>query len=250
MSLKYVSFAARIVRPNLLQWEGLFFGIFRPAFGNTVITLLLLLLSSWSTVSMAQSSAQSMASAASQSASATAEILVTKRVAVLREAPGDAARGLQSLVGQTVVTKLNERSGPWVQVRYEGTVGWLHLFDVASANHASTSASTSSVGSTVGSAATGFLRGVTGLFNRGSAGQGTTVATATVGIRGLGAEDLASAQPNVAAVDQMDAQRTEAATAQNFGTALGLRTHKLEVLVAGSTLGADNANGQSTEVPR
>jgi Bacterial SH3 domain len=194
-----------------------------------------------------QPSTPSTATAVSQSAGGAVESLVTKRVAVMRDAPGDAARALQSLVGQTAVTKLAGRSGPWVQVQHDGTVGWLHMFDLAAASHSSPS----SVGTTVSSAATGLLRGVTGLFNRGSGGQGTTVATATVGIRGLGAEDLANAQPNLAAVDQMDAQRTEAVVAQRVGTALGLRTHKLDVLVAASAGGgADVSTNKSTEVAR
>ena len=59
------------------------------------------------------------------------------------------------------------------------------------------------VGAQAGTAAAGSntatsgLRSLGGLFGGGS----STTATATVGIRGLSAEDIANAQPNPAAVD-------------------------------------------------
>jgi len=71
--------------------------------------------------------------------------------------------------------------------------------------------------STAGSAAAGALRGLSNFFNRGSAqGGNNTAATSTVGIRGLGAEDLANAQPNTQAVLQMEALRADAAQATRF----------------------------------
>jgi len=64
-------------------------------------------------------------------------------------------------------------------------------------------------------AVTGALRGITSLFNRGNAAP-TTLATSTIGIRGLGAEDIANAQPNLAAVGQMEALRQDEAQARRF----------------------------------
>ena len=72
-----------------------------------------------------------------------------------------------------------------------------------------------------GNAATGALRGLTSFF-----GKGTTAApasgTSTIGIRGLGAEDIANAQPNLAAVGQVEAMRQNAAQARQFATSAAL----------------------------
>jgi hypothetical protein len=56
------------------------------------------------------------------------------------------------------------------------------------------------------------------------------VATSTVGIRGLGAEDLANAQPNLAAVAQADANRANAAQARQFAGSASLGSRQVEPL--------------------
>ena len=73
-----------------------------------------------------------------------------------------------------------------------------------------------------GNAVTGALRGITSLFNRGSAGNPATLPTSTIGIRGLGAEDLANAQPNPAAVGQMESLRLDEAQARSFAAEAAL----------------------------
>ncbi|MEP6770719.1 MAG: SH3 domain-containing protein, partial [Polaromonas sp.] len=133
------------------------------------------------------------------------EAVLIKRAAQLREAPGEAARAVAPLPVQTSVTRLGERQGAWVKVRMaDGTSGWVHMFDITSA-------------SSQGSAGTSALRSLSSFFNKGSAqAPGGAVATSTVGIRGLGAEDLANAVPNLAAVAQADANRVDAAQARQF----------------------------------
>ncbi|MBX3588625.1 MAG: SH3 domain-containing protein [Ramlibacter sp.] len=146
---------------------------------------------------------------------AQTEAAVIRRTAELREAPGATSRSLAALPAQTPVTRLGGREGPWVQVKTEaGVTGWVHLFDMGAPG---TSAQPSG-----GNAATGALRSLTGFFNRRSSGGGNSAATPTVGIRGLGAEDLANAQPNLEAVGRMEALRQNETQARRFASAAAL----------------------------
>lgn len=153
---------------------------------------------------------------------AAEEAAVTRRATELREAPGGAGRSLASLPAQAPVTRLDQRQGPWVQVRTEGgATGWLHLFDVAPAT-AAASGDSGGVAAGVGNA----LRGVTGLFGRPAPQPASTAA----GIRGLGAEDLAQAQPDPAAVKRMEAARQSDAEARAFASRAALRPAAVEPL--------------------
>lgn len=148
------------------------------------------------------------------------EAMLTKRSTMLRDAPAATATSLADLPAQSPITRLPTRQGPWVQVRTAaGVTGWVHLFDVASATEQSSVASTAS----------GALRGLTNFFNRGNTAAPTT-ATATVGIRGLSAEDLTNAQPNMAALAQAEAQRQDANQARKFAADAALRTQTVAPL--------------------
>lgn len=146
---------------------------------------------------------------ASALAHAQPESVLVKRTTELREAPGEASRSVAALAARTPVTRSGARQGAWIQVRTtEGASGWVHMFDVAPASSAAAP-----------SAGANALRGLTSFFNKGSAQGGATTATSTVGIRGLGAEDLARAQPNMAAVAQADTLRMDADQARQRGGA-------------------------------
>lgn len=159
-------------------------------------------------------------------AQAQTEPLVTKRSTELRESPSEGARSLAQLPARTPLNRLKDRSGPWVQVQVRpvaagseaGASGWIHMFDLGAPTAVSTT--TGTAGNDTG--ASSLLRGVTGFFNRGSASQGSTVATSTVGVRGLSAEDLARATPNPAAVDQVETWRVDATAAKRFATTSSL----------------------------
>ena len=155
-------------------------------------------------------------------AQAQSDALITKRAAELRDGPTDGARSLASLPPQTSVTRLALRQGPWLQVKTAaGQTGWVHMFDIG----------TLPSQSTAGSTAAGALRGLSNFFNRGSAqGGNNTAATSTVGIRGLGAEDLANAQPNTQAVSQMEGLRADAAQATRFASEAAWVTRAVEPL--------------------
>jgi hypothetical protein len=143
-----------------------------------------------------------------------------KRTTELREAPGDASRSLAALPAEAAVTRLGERQGPWVRVRTAANAtGWVHLFDIGTPT-----------GST-GNAASGALRSVAGFFSKPAA-QRSTTPTATLGIRGLGAEDLAQAQPDPAAVGRMEALRANEAQARQYARAAALTTVPVEPLPA------------------
>lgn len=142
------------------------------------------------------------------------EPAVMKRAAELRESPGEAGRSLAPLAAAAPVTRLEGRQGPWIQVRNAaGATGWVHMFDVGPATGAAQPPG--------GNAATGALRGVTSLFNKSSS-QRAYSPTSTIGIRGLGAEDLAQAQPNAAAVAQMEGLRQSESQARAFATEASL----------------------------
>ena len=150
------------------------------------------------------------------------EAMLTKRPTTLRDAPAATAATLANLPAQSAITRLPTRQGPWVQVRTAaGATGWVHLFDVASATEQGTVANT----------AAGALRGLTNFFNRGNTAAATTP-TATVGIRGLSAEDLSSAQPNMAALAQAEGQRQDANQARKFAADAKLRTQTVAPLPA------------------
>ena len=152
---------------------------------------------------------------------AQTEGLVAKRATELRDGPGDTAKSIATLPAQTALTRLPARQGPWVQVKAaSGQTGWVHMFDMG----------TPGTTSTVASTAQGALRGLTNLFNRGSAQSTAGSPTSTVGIRGLGAEDIANAQPNLAALAQADTMRMDAAQAKRFAAEAPLAARTVEAL--------------------
>ncbi|MEO6293259.1 MAG: SH3 domain-containing protein [Burkholderiaceae bacterium] len=163
-------------------------------------------------------------------AHAQSDAVLLKRATELREAPGESARSLAALAVRAPLVRSGARQGAWIQVRTaEGTSGWVHMFDVGSAATAEAPG-----------AGTNALRGLTSFFNRGSAQGGATTATSTVGIRGLGAEDLARAQPDMAAVAQADALRMDADQTRQFASGAALITRPVEALPAPAAVPATN----------
>ncbi|MES2401432.1 MAG: SH3 domain-containing protein [Pseudomonadota bacterium] len=151
---------------------------------------------------------------------AQSEAVTIKRASQLRDAPGEASKGLAPLAVQTSVTRLAERQGPWIRVRLtDGTQGWVHMFDIT--------ATSSAQGSNAG---TGALRSITGFFNRGSAQGNAGPATSTVGIRGLGAEDIANSQPDLTAVTLLDNARLDASQARQFASIASLSSRSIATL--------------------
>lgn len=153
-------------------------------------------------------------------AHAQADTVTIKRATELRETPGETSRSLAPLAVQTPVTRVGPRQGPWIEVRTaQGSNGWVHMFDVGS-----------NLPVQGGNTATGALRGLTSFFGRSSAAPAPTTATATIGIRGLGAEDIANAQPDLEAVTRAEGMRQDASQARQFGAAAQLAALVVEPL--------------------
>jgi hypothetical protein len=153
---------------------------------------------------------------------ALGETVQIKRAAQLREGPSESSRSMMALALQTSVVRLGDKQGAWIKVSApDNTQGWVHMFDVTSS--AAGTATTGNVG-------TSALRGITNFFNRGTAQPGNNVATSTLGIRGLGAENLNNAQPNVAAVAQAEALRVDAAQARQFASGASLVVRSVDPL--------------------
>ncbi|HQY38473.1 MAG TPA: SH3 domain-containing protein [Giesbergeria sp.] len=151
-------------------------------------------------------------------AQAQQDAAVIKRATDLREGPAQTSASLGALAADSSVSRTGERKGSWVKVQTpQGAAGWVHMFDLgAQAGSAPASGS-----------ATSGLRSLGGLF--GGSGS-TTTATSTVGIRGLGAEDIANAQPNPAAVKDAEKLRVSSEQAQRFASASALRAQRVDPL--------------------
>lgn len=157
---------------------------------------------------------------------APADTIQTKRAAELRQSPDEKSTSVASLPAQTLLTKTTLRLGPWIQVKTaDAKTGWVHMFDVAVAGNAPVPTS---------NAATGALRSLTNFFG-GSSQRPVTTATSTVGIRGLGAEDIANATPNLEALKQAEALRQDAAQAKRFASDAPLATRQVDNLPEPST---------------
>lgn len=93
-----------------------------------------------------------------------------------------------------------------------GVAGWVHMFDVGPAGLGAGAGTSAPTGS---NPVAGGLRGLTNLI-RGPSSPPPWTATSTIGIRGLEAEDLARAQPNLPAVAQMERLRQGEPGAREF----------------------------------
>ena len=155
-------------------------------------------------------------------AQAQEETVMVRRATDVREQPGE-SRSLASLQAEASVTRLADRQGPWVRVRTgSGVVGWVHLFDLGTAGSAGAGSS--------GGGASGLFRGVTRIFGKPAPTSSSN--NATLGIRGLGAEDLAQAQPDTAAVPRMEMLRVTEPQARQFAREAGLAAQTVQPLPA------------------
>ena len=150
------------------------------------------------------------------------EAAVTRRATELRDTPSESGRSLAALPAQSALTRTEQRQGPWVQVRTAaGATGWVHMFDLGPAG---TAASGESGNNLVG----GALRSVSGLFGGGP----KATASTTSGIRGLGAEDLAQAQPDLGAVRRMEGLRASDKDVRAFAQRASWKPTAVEPLPA------------------
>jgi hypothetical protein len=178
------------------------------------------------------------------------EPAMMKRASELRDAPADSGRSLAALPAQEPVTRLAGREGGWIQVQSRGGItGWVHMFDVGPAGFGGGAGTSAPSG---GNALTGSLRGLSNMLAGGSA-QPPRTATSTIGIRGLEAEDLARAQPNLNAVTQMEQLRQNEASARQFAAEAPLAAANVPALPsparAASPAGGNRAGSNSQVAP-
>ena len=167
------------------------------------------------------------------------EAAVIKRATQLRDTPSDSGASVAPLEANTVVTRTSERKGPWTKVStQQGAAGWVHMFDLGPQSGAATPSS---------NAATSGLRGLGGLF--GGTGGSTTTATSTVGIRGLGAEDIANAQPNPAAVGRAEGLRVNADQARQFASSASLQARDVPALAQPALPTSNRSSGSGSGNP-
>ncbi len=170
-------------------------------------------------------------SAAGQSVSAQ-ESFSVKRDVELRSAPQANAPSTR-LPANTTVTRLEERQGPFRRVRTpDGKTGWLHMFDLQGNAPAAASGN---------GAAGGALRALGQAFSPTPSPSSNTVATSTVGIRGLDADDLAKANPDLAAVNAAGQFKVSEAQARQFGQRAGFKPRQV------ADLEAANASPSATQ---
>jgi hypothetical protein len=154
-----------------------------------------------------------------------------KQDTTLRTAPNDAAKG-PALKANTPVTRLNERQGAWTRVRLaSGAMGWVHMFDLK----AGTATAAPAASGTSALRALGQVAGAT------SSRQ--TVATSTAGIRGLDANDIAQATPNLAAVQQAENRKADEAQARAFASRAQLKSQTVDPLPIPANAASTNATG-------
>lgn len=167
------------------------------------------------------------------------EAAVVKRATQLRDSPAESGASVAPLEANTVVTRSSERKGAWTKVSTsQGATGWVHMFDLGPQSGAAPAAS---------NAATSGLRGLGGLFG-GNSGS-TTTATSTVGIRGLGAEDIANAQPDPAAVSRAEGLRVNADQARQFASNAALQPRDVAPLAEPPRATSGGAAGASPSSP-
>jgi hypothetical protein len=167
------------------------------------------------------------------------EAAVIKRATQLRDAPTDSGASVAPLEANIVVTRTNERKGPWTKVStQQGASGWVHMFDLGPQSGAAAPSN---------NAATSGLRGLGGLF--GATGGSTTTATSTVGIRGLGAEDIANAQPDPAAVGRVEGLRVNADQARQFASSASLQSREVPALAQPALPTSNRSPGSNSGNP-
>lgn len=171
----------------------------------------------------------------------TSQPLIVKRDTDLRQNPAPDSTAVTRLSAHTAATGTGERQGGWTRIRLgNGTTGWVRLFEVSLTSSAPATAA-ASPSAPAGAATPNFLRGLGSMF----APAPKPVATSTLGIRGLDANDLASAQPNPAAVAQGERLRSSAHDAQQFAQRAGLQARAVDDLPDGRTAAAPSQNAPS-----
>jgi hypothetical protein len=131
------------------------------------------------------------------------EQATTNRATELKDRPEADARTLSPLAADSTV-KVLARQGGWTQVESGAQRGWVRAFHLRFQSTVETASSGSSLG------------GLTSALGFGSRKAPETSRVASVGIRGLSAEDFKSASPDPAELKKLQSFRSDKASAERF----------------------------------
>jgi hypothetical protein len=140
----------------------------------------------------------------------------TNRSTELKDRGANDAKTIATLPENTAV-KVVQRAGGWTKVEGGGQSGWVRAFHLRFPSTVETSSSSG-----------GMLGGLTGGLFGGKTKQATT---ATVGIRGLSAEDFKNASPDAGALARMESFRVDKAGAQAFAREAKLSSVSINYLM-------------------
>ncbi len=143
------------------------------------------------------------------------EVGTTRTAVELMSAPYRDAKQAGQLPANTTVSIL-ERRGGWLRISTKGQAGWARLYQIRSGE---------------GPHATKSGEGLSMLQNVGKTGRsGSQGIVATTGIRGLSAEELKTAKPNLKEVEAMDAYRASDSVAREYARKAGLKANDVPFL--------------------
>ena len=126
----------------------------------------------------------------------------TNRATELKERPAADAKSVASLATDAPV-KVLSRQGAWTQVEAGQQRGWVRAFHLRFQSTVETTSSSNPLG------------GLTSMLGMGSKAPQTS-RVASVGIRGLTAEDFKNASPDPAALRKLQSWRADKASAERF----------------------------------
>lgn len=136
----------------------------------------------------------------------------TVRPTEVKTKPFSDAATLSSLPQNSRVEVLDRKSG-WMQIRSDGTTGWVKMLSLRFGDAAQKKSGDSGLGALFNIAATG--------------GSGSTVST---GVRGLSEENLKNPRPNPEAMKELQRYATGRNEAQSFGKSGKLATRRIDYL--------------------
>ncbi len=150
----------------------------------------------------------------------------------LRKRPYRSAPVVTELAKDTRVDVVR-RQGYWLKVKLGSDAdpsGWIKLFNLRYEDTPAPAATTNSKRPASGGFFAGLARGATSLFGSSSRSSSDSHGTSTIGIRGLGAEDLETAGPNPAELRRLMRFTVEEEEAADFANEASLAAADMDYL--------------------
>lgn len=166
---------------------------------------------------------------------AQAQTMQVHKTSLMRQEPSSDATVLLALPAGTKVTRMPNKQGAYAQIKTSGSqIGWVRMFDLSRVDTPQASDTTNT--------AKDALRGLTSLFGAGSKKPEATP-TATMGIRGLDAQDITNAQPDMVSLAKLEAIRVSADDAHVFADRAAMQARQVTDLPTPPSVSATPVNG-------